>query len=97
MSDLSKNDVVDIMNLCCIELTSEERDSLFRDLYEILNYIELLEEIDTKDVKPCDHVIPNVCNVMRDDVVGETISRDKFLDNAPEYLSGMVRVPQVIN
>ena len=97
MSDLKKSDVVKIMNLCCIELTNEEQDDLLHDLSKILDYMKLLEELDTKDVNPCDHVIPNVCNVMRDDSVGETISRDKFLDNSPEYLSGMVKVPQIIN
>lgn len=97
MSKLNKEIVKKLTQLSRIACTEEEQDSLLRDLEKVLAYFEQLEEIDTSNVAPCKHVLPNVVNVMREDVVGATLSREDFLRNAPSKpFAGMIRVPPVL-
>ena len=97
MSDLNKETIKKLMHLCRIDCTEEEQDSLLKDLSNILDYIELLQEVDTSHVEPCSHVLANIYNALRDDDVGETLSREEFLANAPEHIGGMVKVPTIIS
>ena len=96
MADLDKNTIKKLTQLCRIDCTEEEQESLLKDLKQILAYIEQLQEIDTANVSPCNHVLENMSNVMREDEVGEVLDRELFLANAPSHVGGMVRVPPVI-
>ncbi len=96
MSNLDKETIRQLTALCRIDCSEEEQNSLLKDLRKILEYFENLKEIDTENVPPCNHVLEGMCNVMREDVVGETLNRDEFLANAPSHIGGMVRVPPII-
>lgn len=96
MADLSKKTIQDLIQLCRIDCNEEEQEKLLNDLKNILTYIEQLNEVNTENVSPCNHVLEGVANVMRDDVIGQTLSRDDFLANAPSQVGGMIRVPPVI-
>lgn len=97
MSRLNKETIKKLTQLSRIGCTEEEQDALLKDLEKILVYFDQLEEIDTENVAPCNQVIPDIANVMREDVVGQTLSRDKFLANAPSKpFAGMIRVPPVL-
>lgn len=96
MSNLDKETIKQLTRLCRIDCTEEEQESLLQDLKKILNYFEQLKEIDTENVAPCNQVLEELVNVMRDDVVGDVLSRDVFLANAPAHIGGMIRVPPVI-
>ncbi|MNE73381.1 Aspartyl/glutamyl-tRNA(Asn/Gln) amidotransferase subunit C [compost metagenome] len=61
----------------------------------ILQYAEKLNELDTENVKPTTHVL-QVSNVMRDDVVKESLSQEEALLNAPEDEDGHFKVPAVL-
>lgn len=96
MSDLDKNTIRKLTQLCRIDCTDEEQEALLVDLKKILAYMESLQEIDTENVRPCNHVLKEIVNVMREDAVGEMLSRDLFLANAPSQIGGMVRIPPVM-
>ena len=85
-----------ISRLARIGLKDDEVDSLVEDLKKILAYVEQLGEVDTENVLPTNHVIPEMINVMRTDEVGQTLEREVFLKNAPDQVGGMIRVPPVI-
>ncbi len=85
-----------LITLSRIDCTEEEQENLLKDLEKILGYVELLKEIDTTHVAPCNHVLEGINNVMREDTVGETMPRETFLANAPAQIGGMIRVPPVI-
>ncbi len=95
MSDLNKETIKKLTQLCKIDCTEDECDAILIDLKKILEYIEQLQEIDTTDVPPCNHVLDMV-NVMREDEVGGLLDRDKFLANAPSHIGGMIKVPPVL-
>lgn len=85
-----------LTQLSHIHCTENEQKSLMKDLREILDYVEELQEINTENTSPYHHVLENFVNVMREDEVGETLSRETFLNNAPSHIGGMIRVPPVI-
>jgi aspartyl-tRNA(Asn)/glutamyl-tRNA(Gln) amidotransferase subunit C len=96
MTQLNKETIKKLTQLSRIACSEEEQESILHDLAKILDYMELLKEIDTENVPPCNHVLEDVKNVMREDVVGPTLSRDAFLANAPSQVGGMIKVPPVI-
>ncbi len=97
MAELTRETVRYLSQLCRIDCSEEEEEALLGDLQRILKYIEQLQAIDTEGVPPCSHVIPGVGNVFRNDVVGDILPREAFLDNAPEHVAGMIRVPPVLS
>ncbi|MDP1836681.1 MAG: Asp-tRNA(Asn)/Glu-tRNA(Gln) amidotransferase subunit GatC [Chlamydiales bacterium] len=96
MAELTKETIRYLSKLCRIHVREDDEEAMLNDLKRILGYIEQLQSIDTEGVPPCSHVISGVGNVMRDDVIGETLSREVFLSNAPEHVGGMIRVPPVL-
>ena len=95
MADIKKETIKNLTLLSRIACTEEEQEALLQDLGKILKYFEQLEEIDTSKVPPCNHVLEGMSNVMREDVVGKTLSREEFLKNAPSHVGGLIRVPPV--
>ena len=96
MTKLDKETIQQLTRLCRIDCTEEEQESLLKDLKKILTYIEQLQQINTENIPPCNHVLEDMTNVMREDSVGEVLDREKFLSNAPSHIGGMIRVPPVI-
>lgn len=96
MAEFDENEVNKLAKLCRIECTEAEKKALHAQLASILKYVQQLSEVDTDSVDPCYSVLGTLANVMRDDVVGELLSREEFLSNAPAHVGGMVRVPPVI-
>jgi len=96
MAQLNRETIKALSGLCRIHCTEEDEESLLKDLGKILEYVEQLGKIDTTDIAPCNHVLESMINVEREDIVGETLPREEFLANAPESISGMIRVPPVI-
>lgn len=96
MSTLSKETIKKLIRLSRIDCSEEEQEALLRDLQKILNLFEQLQEIDTENVSPCNHVLEGMGNVMRDDVTQEAMPREVFLSNAPSQIGGMIRVPPVM-
>ena len=96
MANLNKETIQQLTRLCRIDCTEEEQEALLKDLKKILDYIELLQQIDTENVPPCNHVLENMANVMREDEIKEVLDRETFLGNAPSHIGGMIRVPPII-
>jgi len=96
MAELDRELVKKVSELCRIGCSEDEITSLLHDMGDILSYVEQLKEVDTDNIAPCNHVLQDMKNVMRDDVVKETMPRDTFLSNAPEHVSGLIKVPTVI-
>ena len=97
MFDFDENVLENLTKLCRIDCTGEEKKELFQNLSHILKYIDEMSELDLKDVAPCHHVIPSQKNLPREDIPKITLARDDFLDNSPSHISGMIRVPPIMN
>ncbi|WP_420420541.1 Asp-tRNA(Asn)/Glu-tRNA(Gln) amidotransferase subunit GatC [Simkania sp.] len=96
MSHIDKESLKALAKLCRIECDEEALEKLLKNLKSILNYMDLLKEVDTEEVPECNHVLESVQNVMREDKTEETLNRETFLANSPSHVGGMIRVPPVI-
>lgn len=96
MAKLNKQTIKSLTQLSRIHCSEQEEDALLNDLQKILSYIDQLNEIDTAHIAPCNHVIAGMANVMRDDQVGHVMPRADFLENAPQQIGGLIRVPPVL-
>jgi len=96
MTTLNRDTIRYLTQLSRIACSEAEQESLLADLQKILSYIEKLNEIDTENVTPCNHVLQDIMNVCREDEVGKTLPREEFLANAPDKTGGYIRVPTVI-
>lgn len=88
-------DVEHVAFLARLTFNEEEKELFTKQLNSILLYFDKLSELDTKDVEPTSHVIP-IINVMRDDVVTDSISVDKALMNAPQRDGNYFKVPPIL-
>lgn len=64
-------------------------------LESILGYVAKISEVDVSDVEPMAHAAP-LHNVLREDVAGPVLAREKVLENAPETDGPFFKVPKVI-
>lgn len=96
MAEFNKDLIKHLTKLCRIDCSDEEQEELLLDLKKIIAHIEQLQEVDTKNVRPCNHVLEGMTNVWREDEVGEVMPREQFLSNAPSHVGGMIRVPPVL-
>ena len=98
MSEFDKKEVEELETLCRIKLKDYEREEISIDLKKILDYAEELAQVNTDNVKPCNNVLEGVQNnVFREDVVKKTLPTDLFLENAPDKIGNMIKVPTIIN
>lgn len=81
--------------LAKLELRAEEREQAKKDMGEMLDYIDRLNELNTSGVEPMFSVFP-ASNVFREDVVANDDASTETLANAPEKKDGCFQVPKTI-
>jgi aspartyl-tRNA(Asn)/glutamyl-tRNA(Gln) amidotransferase subunit C len=81
--------------LAKLELSPEEAKAAKKDMEEMLDYIDQLNELDTDGIEPMSHVFP-VNNVFREDVVANGDGSADTLANAPSMKDGGFKVPKTI-
>ena len=92
---ISKEDVKNIGNLAWIRLSEKEIQKFQEQLTGIIDYVDLLNELDTKEVNPTFQVT-GLKNVMREDVIKRSLSQEDALLNAPEKMDGYFKVKKVL-
>lgn len=92
---VTKKDVDYMAHLARLELKDEDAEGLKEDMNKILGYMEKLNELDTSDVQPLEHVTEQP-TILRKDEAKEPLSHEDALKNAPDADSDYFRVPKVI-
>lgn len=92
---VTKELVLHIAELAHLKLRDDEVEKFQKELNQILDYVDKLNEIDTSEVEPLSHPLPTV-NVFREDKIEKSISREEALKNAPEATEEFFKVPKVI-
>lgn len=81
--------------LARLKLAEGEKELFSKQLDSILQYIDKLNELDTKDAEPTSHVLP-MKNIFREDRIIPSLSKDHALLNAPDGAGDFYRVPKII-
>ena len=84
-----------IANLVRLGISEEEAQTFSGQFSAIIEYFNMLNEVDTENVIPASD-IANAQNVLREDEVKPSMSREEFLKNAPNTERGYVKVPTVL-
>lgn len=93
---LNKDDVKKITHLARLSLSEQELPSYAKQLSNILNFIEQMQQVDTSQIATLAHPL-EISQRLRPDQVTEVNLRDKFQKIAPQVEAGLYLVPKVID
>jgi aspartyl-tRNA(Asn)/glutamyl-tRNA(Gln) amidotransferase subunit C len=86
--------VKEIASLARLDLSQEETETFVSQFKDILDYVSILNEVDTENVPPAYAASANK-SVIREDRIEESIPTEDFLANAPEAKDDYVIIPRV--
>ncbi len=95
MPDVSRKVVEHVATLARLDLSDEEIDRLQHEMGRILEHADKLQEVDTDDIEGTSHVIP-MTNVYREDEVGESLTPEEVVANAPDAAEEFFKVPRIV-
>jgi aspartyl-tRNA(Asn)/glutamyl-tRNA(Gln) amidotransferase subunit C len=95
MSRIDPEEVREIARLARVRLSANEVARMARELDAILTHIEDVRQVDTEGVLPMTHAVPFDCP-LREDTVGEMLTVDETLRNAPRREGSFFAVPRVM-
>ena len=85
-----------LANLARLEFNNQEKTDIKKDLEKMIRFVEKLNELDTTGVAPLLHMSANL-NILREDEVTGSVSREEGLKNAPAHDGRFLLVPKVIS
>lgn len=89
-------DVPYLARLARLEVTPEEVEIFGGQLGRILDHVEQMNKLDISGIEPTAHAI-TVFDVIREDVVVESLPKATMLGNAPHNANGLFVVPKVLD
>lgn len=84
-----------LAELSKLEFDATEKERIQNDLQKIFDLVEKLSEVNVDGVEPLIYMSDEV-NVLRKDVIKDTVSKADALSNAPQKDSDFFKVPKVI-
>ena len=96
MANIISDETIEYVGILAkLDLSQEEKEAAKKDMGRMLDYIDMLSELDTSGVEPMSHVFA-MNNVFREDVVTNGDDKDNMLKNAPECKDGAYKVPKTV-
>ncbi len=88
-------DVAYLARLARLQLTTEEETLFTGQLERVLEHIAKINNLDLSGIEPTAHAI-SVFDIVREDVVGESLPKQVVLEQAPHHANGLFVVPKVL-
>ena len=92
---IDKNQVKKVAKLSRISLDNNKLESLSKDLASILNFVEQLNELDTKKIEPLSSIVDKTLEP-RSDKINDGKIKDEILKNSPDKNEDFFIVPKVV-
>ena len=92
---LSYEQVKKVAGLSRLQLNSQEIEKFSLQLGAIIEYMEVLNSVDTTDVEPMIYAVPTT-NVYREDIRRPSLAHAMALQNAPETDGDYFVAPTVV-
>ena len=86
--------VKEIAFLARLDLSPEETEMFVSQFKDILDYVSILNEVDTANVEPA-YLSSNNKNQPREDEIEASVPTQEFIDNAPQAKNAYVVIPRV--
>ncbi|WP_295713072.1 Asp-tRNA(Asn)/Glu-tRNA(Gln) amidotransferase subunit GatC [Mucilaginibacter sp.] len=93
--NIDKETVEKVAHLARLELSETEKKDMIKDMSKILDFMAKLNELDTTGVEPLIYMTDGA-NILREDVVKQTITHEEALKNAPKHDEDYFLVAKVI-
>ncbi len=81
--------------LAKLKFSDFEKEEIKSDLKKMIGFINQLQNIDTSNVEPLQHISDTV-NILREDKFVKSINKESALMNAPAKDEHFFKVPKVI-
>jgi aspartyl-tRNA(Asn)/glutamyl-tRNA(Gln) amidotransferase subunit C len=92
---ISSEQLKHIANLARLEIKADKQDLLIKQLSQTAEYIDILSQVDTKNVTPT-YQVNHLKNVCRQDKVGQSLSQSEALSQAPKTHNGYFQTQATI-
>jgi len=92
---IDKTLIEKLAKLSQLDFNEDAKSKMEADLNKILNFVDELNTLNTDDVEPLVYINEEV-NKLREDKVGQHLSKEKALKNAPSKDSDYFKVPTVL-
>ena len=89
---VTRADVEHVAELARLGLTDDELDVLVAEMNSILLFFEDIRRIDTEGIEPAFRALRRL-DVLREDAVSDSLTREEALANAPDRAGDSFRVP----
>ena len=86
--------VKEIAALARLDLTNEETEMFVSQFKDILDYVSILNEVETESTPPA-YLSSTNKSVAREDDIEESVPTHEFLSNAPQSKDEYVVIPRV--
>jgi aspartyl-tRNA(Asn)/glutamyl-tRNA(Gln) amidotransferase subunit C len=96
MSEISAEQVAHLASLARIDLSTEEIESLTKDLGQIVEAVAKVTEVAGPNVPATSHPMP-LTNVFRPDVVLPSLTVEQALSGAPDRLGDKFKVAPILD
>lgn len=92
---MNVSDIHRIAELARLRFTDAEAEAFAEQFSSIVDYVGAINSVDMAGVEPLTSV-NNTVNVLREDVVGECLTTEEALRNAPRKNEAFIKVPKVL-
>jgi aspartyl-tRNA(Asn)/glutamyl-tRNA(Gln) amidotransferase subunit C len=92
---ITREEVRHVARLARLEFSEKQEERLTEQMNSILGYMDKLNELDTAGLAPMSHAT-GLRNVFREDVIEDSLKRERALDNAPANDGINFIVPKII-
>lgn len=86
--------VREIASLARLDLSQDEIEIFVAQFKDILDYVSILDEVDTESVPPA-YLFSANKSVIREDEIEPSVPTDEFIANAPQSKDDSVVIPRV--
>ena len=84
-----------LATLARLRFNDTERESIKSDLQKMIAFVQKMDEVNTDEVEPLQHM-SSLTNVWREDVVQGTCNKEQALQNAAKHNNDFFMVPTMI-
>lgn len=84
-----------VESLAKLQLSSEEKEQAKNNMERMLDYVDILKEIDAAE-EHLDAQIRSGGNFFREDIVSNEDMQEQMMSNAPEEKDGYYKIPRVL-
>ena len=90
------NELIDkLATLSKLEFDEQSREEMKKNLTKILALVSKIDELNLDNLEPLKYMTDER-NILREDVVTSTLTKEEILLNAPQKDSDYIKVPKVM-